>query len=297
MTHSLLQPRALCMCMILGGVLLTLPSALAASSNAAQASQTALPALMLARDWQSGLNPAHFLVSEKLDGVRAYWDGHVLRFKSGRPISAPAWFLAGLPVTPLDGELWLGRRSFDRLSGVVRKNEPVDAEWREVRYWVFDTPGASGSYAERALQIEALVKRANLDWLQTVKQSHVPDQKALRQLLQAIANEGGEGLVLHRSDAVWRQGRNDALRKLKLQPDEEARVVRHIPGRGRYAGQMGALLLETAEGHHFALGSGFTDAQRAGPPAVGTMVSYQYRGRTSTGLPRFSSFLREREPE
>ena len=60
---------------------------------------------------------------------------------------------------------------------------------------------------------------------------------------------------------------------------------------------MGALLLETAKGQRFALGTGFTDAQRADPPAVGSMVMYQYRGRTSTGLPRFTSFLREREAE
>jgi DNA ligase-1 len=252
---------------------------------------------MLARDWQSGLNPAQFLVSEKFDGVRAYWDGHALRFKSGRPIAAPAWFIANLPNTPLDGELWLGRRSFDRLSGVVRKNEPVDAEWHEVRYMVFDLPGATGSFADRSARMEALIAQTHVAWLQAVKQLHVSDPKALRELLQTTAKEGGEGLVLHRSDALWRPGRVDALRKLKLQPDEEARVVGHVPGKGRYAGNMGALLLETSKGQRFALGTGFTDAQRAVPPAVGTTVSYQYRGRTSSGLPRFASFLRVRETE
>jgi DNA ligase-1 len=297
MAPLLFQPRALYLCLILGGVLMPLPSASAASSNTAAVSLAVQPVLMLARDWQSNLNPAHYLVSEKFDGVRAYWDGHALRFKSGRPIAAPAWFVAGFPVTPLDGELWLGRRSFDRLSGVVRKNEPVDAEWREVRYLVFDTPGAAGSFAERAAHIEELVKRSSLAWLQTVKQVHVADQKALRQMLQATAKVGGEGLVLHRADALWQPGRNDALRKLKMQPDEEARVVGYIPGKGRYSGNMGALLLETANGKRFALGTGFTDAQRADPPAVGALVMYQYRGRTSTGLPRFTSFLREREAE
>jgi DNA ligase-1 len=297
MVHSLFQHRTLYLCLILGGVFLPLHSAVAASAKSVQVGQAGEPALMLARDWQPGLDPAQFLVSEKFDGVRAYWDGRVLRFKSGRPIAAPDWFVAGLPATPLDGELWLGRRSFDRLSGVVRRIEPVDAEWREVRYMVFDLPGATGSFTDRSARMEALLARTHVAWLQAVKQLHVSDPKALRQLLQTTAKEGGEGLVLHRSNALWRPGRVDALRKLKLQPDEEARVVGHIAGKGRYAGNMGALLLETPKGQRFALGTGFTDAQRADPPAVGTTVSYLYRGRTSTGLPRFTSFLRVRETE
>jgi DNA ligase-1 len=96
--------------------------------------------VMLAKPWQPALSPAGYLVSEKLDGVRALWDGRQLRFRSGRPIAAPAWFMAGLPDAPLDGELWMGRHSFEVLSGAVRRQVPVDAEWRLVRYMVFDMP-------------------------------------------------------------------------------------------------------------------------------------------------------------
>ena len=85
--------------------------------------------------------------------------------------------------------------------------------------------------------------------------------------------------------------------KLKLQPDEEARVVALIPGKGRHVGRMGALMLEMADGKRFALGTGFTDAQRADPPAVGTVVTYRYRDRTPSGLPKFASFLRVRDAE
>ncbi|MEY3125508.1 MAG: hypothetical protein RLZZ573_2028, partial [Pseudomonadota bacterium] len=112
---------------------------------------------MLAKNWQSELDPAVFLVSEKLDGVRALWDGHVLRFKSGRVISAPLWFTAALPATPLDGELWMGRRSFDSLSGAVRRSTPVDSEWREVRYMVFDIPGGDARFAQRVARIPTVV--------------------------------------------------------------------------------------------------------------------------------------------
>jgi DNA ligase-1 len=236
-------------------------------------------------------------VSEKLDGVRALWDGQVLRFKSGRTIAAPAWFTAALPNTPLDGELWLGRHRFDRLSASVRRSVPVDAEWRDIRYMIFDLPGDATPFGERASRIAALVGGQGTPWLQAIEQRRGVDAAMLQRQLLKTVDEGGEGLVLHRADATWQAGRSDALRKLKQVPDEEGRVIAHIPGKGRQTGHMGALLLEMANGQQFALGTGFTDAQRNAPPAVGSVVTYRYRDRTPTGLPRFASFLRVRELE
>ncbi len=266
--------------------LLSAPAAALVSSNA-----------MLATPWQAGLNPADYLVSEKLDGVRALWDGHTLRFRSGRPIAAPAWFVAGLPALALDGELWAGRRSFDRLSGVVRKDSPVDAEWHALRYMVFDLPQDGRAFAERARHIPEVVDAAQQPWLQAVAQSRVPDTKALQERLNQVVTDGGEGLVLHRMDALWTAGRSDALRKLKPLPDEEGLVLARIAGTGKYQGRMGSLLLQTPQGQRFSLGTGFTDAVRANPPAVGTVVTYRYRDRTATGLPKFASFVRVREAE
>lgn len=270
----------------------TAPAATAAQAPALEANAAAEPALMHAKHWPSGRDPATYLVSEKLDGVRAFWDGQSLRFRSGLPIAAPAWFTAGLPKTSLDGELWLGRGRFDELSGTVRKKLPVEAEWRELRYLVFDLPGARGSFAERAQRIQTLLTEANQPWLQAVTQNRLPDRASLQALLKQTVKEGGEGLVLHHANALWSPGRSDALHKLKPMPDEEARVVAHLPGKGRHAGRMGALLLALPDGQQFALGTGFSDTQRAAPPPVGSTVTYRYRDRTPKGLPRFASFLR-----
>lgn len=255
------------------------------------------PDAMLATLWQPMLNPADYLVSEKLDGVRALWDGQTLRFRSGRPIAAPRWFLASLPATPLDGELWTGRGSFNKLSGIVRKITPVDAEWRTLRYMVFDLPHDSNPFVARARRIVELLAAANQPWLQPVAQTTVTDAQALQVRLDAVTAAGGEGLVLHRMDALWQAGRSDAVRKLKVVPDEEGKVLAHIAGTGKYQGRMGALLLQAPDGQQFSLGTGFSDAQRADPPAIGSLVTYRYRGRTSTGLPRFASFVRVREAE
>src|SRR5512133_857268 len=281
------------LCVLLGSIWAT--SVWAASVTQAPAlevSASAQPALMHAKLWPAGLDPNAYLVSETLDGGRAFWSGQSLRFRSGLPIAAPAWFIAGLPKTSLDGELWLGRGRFDELSGTVRKKLPVEAEWRQLRYMIFDLPGATGSFAERAQRINTLLTEAHQPWLQAVAQTQIPKIPGLQAMLKQTVKEGGEGLVLHRANALWSPGRSDALFKLKPMPDEEARVLAHLPGKGRHAGRMGALLLETPKGQRFALGTGFTDAQRADPPALGTWVTYRYRDRTPRGLPKFASFLR-----
>lgn len=286
---------AACLALLLGGAL---PPVLGAATSTPGAVATpSAPALMLASDWPVGHDPSADLVSEKLDGVRAFWDGQILRFRSGRPIAAPGWFTAALPRVALDGELWLDRGRFDELSGIVRRTTPVEADWRKVKYMVFDLPGASEPFGERVQRLQTVLAQAHQPWLQAVSQQRVSDAQALQALLHTTVQGGGEGLVLHRADALWSPGRSDALFKLKPEPDDEARVVGHLPGKGRLSGKLGALLLELPSGQRFALGTGFTDAQRADPPPIGSLVTYRYRDHTPKGLPRFASFLRVRSPE
>lgn len=253
------------------------------------------PELLLANVYRDDIDPAAYLVSEKLDGVRAVWDGETLRFRSGNRVNAPAWFTDALPKTPMDGELWLGRGRFERLSGIVRREQPVDAEWREVRYMIFELPGAPGTFAERAGRIRAIVAAAALPWLAEVPQATLASREALRQRLAQTVKAGGEGLMLHRADAPYETGRSDTLLKLKPWLDAEAVVIAHLPGKGKYAGQLGALRVRLADGREFRLGTGFSDAQRRNPPPIGSVVTYRYRELTGKGLPRFASFLRMRQ--
>ncbi len=259
------------------------------------ASEDVPPAAMLAGRWREGLDPAAYWVSEKLDGVRACWDGQRLRFRSGRPIPAPGWFIAALPDVPLDGELWLGRGRFEAVSGLVRREAVDETGWRSVRYMVFDTPGAAGSFDERLTRLRGIVERAGLPWLQAVPQFRVVDAAALAATLDAVLAAGGEGLMLHRADARWENGRSEALLKLTPFLDAEARVVGHLPGRGKYAGMVGALEVETPDGRRFRIGTGLSDADRRAPPPLGSEVTYRYRELTGGGLPRFPVFVRIRK--
>lgn len=270
------------------GLLLCLPVAPPATS--------APPALMLARDLGSTrIDVPAYYVSEKYDGVRARWDGRALWTRGGSRIVAPTEFTAGWPGTPMDGELWIARGQFDRVSGIVRSTRADAAAWAEVRFMVFDLPAHPGTFGERVEAMHALVARAGHAQLRMVEQTRVATRASLDARLAAVVAAGGEGLMLHHADARYGVGRSNALFKLKPHDDAEARVVAHAPGNGKYTGMLGALIVEHHDGRQFRIGSGFSDAQRADPPPPGTWVTYRYNGLTSTGLPRFARFLRVRD--
>lgn len=258
-------------------------------------SEPVAPAMLLAEVYDADIDVTQYWVSEKFDGVRAQWDGHNLRFRGGGIVPAPAWFTVDFPAVPLDGELWIGRGQFDALSGIVRRNEAVDAEWQQVRYLVFELPGATGNFSERIQQMQASVAQAAVPWLQVVKQTRVADRAALKRRLDVVLHAGGEGLMLHRADAPYLTGRSNALLKLKPWQDAEAVVVGHVPGKGKYQGMTGSLQMEMPDGKRFQIGSGLSDALRRQPPPIGTRITYRYQHLTKNGLPRFPRYLRVRE--
>ncbi len=263
------------------------------AAPAALWARTPLP-LVLAQNAPEDLDPSAYLVSEKYDGVRGYWDGRQLWFRSGLPVAAPAWFTGALPPVAMDGELWMARGRFEALVGAVRRTQPQDAEWRQVRFMVFERPGAEGSFAERVASLQALLARHDGP-AQAVVQETVVSRAALKQRLDAVVAGGGEGLVLHRAYAPFVSGRSPALLKLKPLDDAEAEVIGHVEGRGRLQGRLGALRVRTVDGTVFLIGTGLSDAVRDNPPPVGAWVTYTHRGLTERGVPRFASYLRLRQ--
>ncbi|WP_298716155.1 DNA ligase [uncultured Oceanisphaera sp.] len=254
------------------------------------------PPLQLASDYQQQ-DVTHYRVSEKLDGVRAYWNGRELLSRGGHRFSAPDWFVAGFPDTPLDGELWLGRGRFEELSAAVRRYRPIDAEWKSIRFMVFDLPASELPFEARLNALQRLFSHLDSPYLELLEQRLLPDNTALAAYLAEVEALDGEGLMLRHRDSLYSASRNQDLLKLKRFQDAEARVLAHLPGQGKYAGMLGALLVETDDGRQFRLGTGFSDAQRQQPPPVGARVTYRYQGETGQRLPRFASFVRVRNDE
>ena len=260
----------------------------------ARAADAIAPSLMLAKVYRGDVRLADYWVSEKYDGVRGYWDGQQLLTRGGRHIAAPAWFTAGWPALPLDGELWAGRGRFDAAQSAVARDSPDDDVWRGMRYMVFDLPAHPGPFDERIPALNTLLATLGVAWVRPVVQRKLADRAALQALLKQIVRAGGEGLMLHRGGSLYRGERNDDLLKLKPYEDAEATVVAHLPGKGRHAGALGALLVQTPAGLRFSLGSGFSDAVRRDPPPIGSQVTYRYIGLNTGGVPRFASFLHVR---
>ena len=288
---AFLRIRTLPWLLMFAGLLAPALPAAAAGNN---------PSLMLANVYHPGIALQDYWVSEKLDGVRGYWDGEKLLTRGGERIAAPTWFTAGWPGLPMDGELWAGRGQFSKAVSTVRQQTPDDAAWRAMRFMVFDLPAQAGSFTERIPALNGLVSRIDQPWVQAVAQSRVASHAELQHLLAKIVRLGGEGLMLHRGASLYKGLRNDDLLKVKTHEDAEARVVAHLPGKGKHAGVMGALLVEMPgldgrQGQRFKLGTGFSDEQRKNPPPPGSTVTYRFRGLNDSGIPRFASFMRVRE--
>ncbi|MGH1373067.1 MAG: DNA ligase [Cellvibrionaceae bacterium] len=251
------------------------------------------PALLLAKSYQQNIVLDEYWVSEKYDGFRAYWDGDNLLSRQGHRFSAPAWFTQKFPPHPLDGELWIARQSFEQLASVVRQKKPHSG-WRDVRYLVFDSPSLSTTFTQRLEVIKRAVSDANSPYLKMVPQFKLDSHDALLLELERRVKAGAEGLMLHRGDSYYHQGRSSDLLKLKPLEDAEARVIQHLEGKGKYQSMMGALLVELPSGLRFRVGTGFSDEERKRPPAIGDIVTFQYTGLTQRGVPRFARFLRIR---
>lgn len=273
---------------LLCGMLWIHPLALAGTEPTA-------PPLLLANTYHDGIELAHYWVSEKYDGIRGYWNGRELLSRAGHVIHAPAWFVARFPPIALDGELWMGPRQFEATAAIVRDHSPDDAGWRRIRFMVFDMPAHGTVFEERRNLLQALLAELDVPWVKAVAHHKVADGAALQALLQRVIRAGGEGLMLHRADAPYRAGRSDDLLKLKPFADAEAVVIGYLPGKGKYAGMLGALIVERADGLRFNLGSGLSDAQRRNPPPLGTRITYSFQGVTARGVPRFARLLRIRD--
>ncbi|WP_370519477.1 DNA ligase [Alcanivorax sp. DP30] len=250
--------------------------------------------LQLADNYRQGMSLEGYWVSEKLDGVRARWDGHALYSRGGYRIAAPDWFTRGFPPQPLDGELWMGRGTFSAVSAAVRRLEPDMAEWRKIRFMIFDLPASQAPFSERIDAMKQLVQDSSSYTLSMIEQQPATSHVALMHQLDKVTARGGEGLMLHHGESLYHDGRSQALLKVKTWEDAEAWVVAHREGKGKYQGMLGALVVKTPDGRRFKLGSGFSDEERANPPPVGSRVTYKYYGLTTNGLPRFASFLRIR---
>ena len=267
---------------------------LAFSSHSVFSRDVPKPKIMLANVYHQGLDLNDYWVSEKYDGVRALWDGKQFISRGGNIYHAPEWFTADLPKVNLDGELWVSRQSFELLVSTVRDKQPDSEAWGKVKFMVFDMPNIRDTFDNRLSHLTQIIQSAKIPWLRVVEQIKLKDHQALMAHLKKVTALGAEGLMLHKGSSQYRAKRSGDLLKVKPYEDAEAIVVAHITGKGKYINMMGAIKVILDNGDTFKIGTGFSDAERRNPPKIGSVITYQYRGKTKRGIPRFASYLRER---
>src|SRR5262245_44366545 len=254
------------------------------------------PPLLLAQSWDFVGDPAGWWLSEKLDGVRAYWDGKQFLSRLGNVFHAPDWFIKGLPSEPLDGELWLGRKSFQRAVSIVRRQDKSD-HWKEITYVVFDAPKMEKAFEARLEFVRGCL-------IETKPTNARPHEHALckgvdhlKEELARLEGLGGEGLMLRKPGSKYESGRSSTLLKVKNFHDAEARVLKHLEGAGKHKGRLGALFVELPDGTTFSVGTGFSDKERNNPPPVGSLIIFRYQELSEAGVPRLPSFVGLRPEE
>ncbi|MBE0369153.1 MULTISPECIES: DNA ligase [Pseudoalteromonas] len=248
--------------------------------------------VQLAKRYQAELPVSFYHISEKYDGVRAIWDGKQLKTRGGNIIYAPRWFTNQLPERWLDGELWAGYNNFAYVSSLVRRRVPNNENWRQITYMVFDAPNIEQPFSQRYQTYSDLIDNIKQHHVKAVIQHRFEIHSELERFFNKVIRNGGEGVMLHLSSAKHSQGRSGNLLKYKPYQDAEAKVIAHLPGKGRYKGKTGALLVQTDSGIEFKIGSGLSDNERAHPPKIGTIVTFRHQGFTKYGKPRFAVFIR-----
>ena len=248
------------------------------------------PPLLLAESWDNSTDLTGWWMSEKLDGVRAYWDGKQFLSRQGNLFHAPDWFVEKFPQIPLDGELWIDRKKFQRTVSIVRRQDKTEL-WNEVHYLVFDAPTAPGGFEERLSYLKDALASRNPKFARPHDHILCGDVDCLRKELARVESLGGEGLMLRQPGSKYEAGRSATLLKVKSFHDAEAIIIGHQGGAGKHKGRLGALLMRLPSGIEFSVGTGFSDRERGDPPPVGATITFRYQELSEGGVPRFPSYL------
>ncbi|MBD3755953.1 MAG: DNA ligase [Gammaproteobacteria bacterium] len=260
------------------------------------------PSLLLLDSYAGQEEIQGWLLSEKLDGVRAYWDGKHLFSRQGKRFAVPDWFTENFPPFELDGELWLGRGQFEQTVSIVNQQQPHNG-WQQLTYQIFEVPNQAGGLLQRLDVLKLYLQVFPAPYLHVIEQTAVNGREEVTSRLKEVVAAGGEGLVLRDPNTLYYAGRSARGLKVKEKQDAECMVQGYTEGEGKYQGQVGALVCEIVAGQFpelsgsqriLKIGSGLSDQERLEPPLKGSVVTFQYMGLTKNGLPRFPVYWRIR---
>lgn len=233
-------------------------------------------------------------MSEKLDGIRAYWDGKKLISKNGNKINAPKWFIKNFPKFELDGELWTKRNDFENIQNIVMDKKP-SLQWKKITYNIFEAPNQKGNFDKRLVLIKKWQMKNRNDYIKIIKQVKCKNKKHLNEYLEKLVKKKAEGIILKNPKLKYFKGRSSNILKVKKFFDMEGKIIGFNYDENS---RLKSLILELKNGIRFNLGGGLNKKERINHQFnLGQNVTFKYYGFTKYSKPKFASFLRVREKE
>ena len=243
--------------------------------------------------YEDYIDISNWYMSEKLDGIRAYWDGKELFSKNKNKIFAPSWFTKDFPPFPLDGELWTKRGDFENIQSIVLSQQE-SKDWENITYNIFEIPNVNGNFKTRLDFLENYLKKNPNRYIKIIPQIVCKDKNHLNKFLKELLENGAEGVIIKNPNLSYETGRTNNSLKVKEFLDDEGKVIAHNFNKD---GSFKSLKIELKNKTIFNLGGGFKKEDRLNPPKIGKFVTFKYYGLTKNGKPKFASFLRVREVE
>lgn len=232
-----------------------------------------------------------WFMSEKLDGIRAYWDGKKLYTKNKNEISAPSFFTKDFPPFELDGELWTKRADFENIQSIVL-NKNSNLAWESITYNIFEVPNIAGDFKARLDFLKNWLEKNPNNYIKIIPQIVCKDKNHLQSFLKELLNQKAEGIIVKNPNLEYEVGRSKNSLKVKEFFDDEGVVVAYNLNRDS---SFKSLKIRLKDGTIFNLGNGFSKKDRENPPKIGETITFKYYGITKNGKPKFASFLRVRE--
>ena len=251
------------------------------------------PNLLLLKSYKNDINTSNWLISEKLDGVRAYWNGSNLVSRTGKAFAVPNWFVKDFPPFEIDGELWTKRGDFEKVISIVNRQSPHEG-WREISYQIFEVPNQDGALLERLNVLEKWLMKNPNEFIKVLPQTPCRGSAHLKEVLDEVEKKGAEGLVVRDPNALYVGKRSSSSLKVKSFQDDECVVKGYTKGHGKFEGLVGALVCDWQD-RVLKIGSGLSDEDRRNPPALDSNITFKYNGLTKYGNPKFSVYLRVRK--
>jgi DNA ligase-1 len=250
------------------------------------------PDLFLLKTYDKNIDVINWVMSEKLDGVRGFWNSQKLISRGGKVFNPPKWFVKNFPPFAIDGELWTKQNDFENIVSIVRSKK--DKGWNTIKLMVFEVPNQDGGLLDRLNILEKYLAKTPNQYIEIIKQTPIKTKSQMNDFLEAVINKKGEGVVVRNPNTAYKTGRLSSALKVKKHFDDECVVSQIITGKQKYQNKMGAIKCKMNNGKIFKIGSGFKDSERENPPKIGTTITFKYYGLTKKGNFKYPVFLRVR---